>query len=108
MTQAHSALDETLNALQGGLSSVSPSAAVANIDSWHKTLSGAGLTDIAADLAELKGLLTSGHLDGKAIGKVLSSLGHKTTASASGAPAADMSKLTQLGTVLSGAGKSLS
>lgn len=108
MTQANPALDETLNALQGGLSAVSPSAAVANIDNWHKTLSGAGLTDIAGDLADLKNLLTSGNLDGKAIGKVLSSLGQKTTASASSAPAADMSKLTQLGSVLSGAGKSLS
>lgn len=108
MTQGTSELDTTLNALQGGLTSISPSAAVSNIEGWHKTLSDAGLTDIADDLAELKNLLTSGNLDGKAIGPVLSRLGSKTTDSASGAPEAAMGKLQKLGSTLSSAGKSLS
>lgn len=101
-------LDATLGALQGGLTAVSPAAAVSNIEGWQQKLSGLGLTDVASDLGELKSLLTSGNLDGKQIGAVLTRLGEKTSASASGAPAAETSKLQQLGSVLSAAGKSLS
>lgn len=100
-------LDDTIGALQGGLTSLSPTAAVSNIDGWQQKLSGLGLTDIANDLGELKGLLTSGNLDGKAIGAVLSRLGSKTSASAAGAPAADMPKLQQLGSMLSGVAQTL-
>ncbi|MBC8160032.1 MAG: hypothetical protein H7Z42_02345 [Roseiflexaceae bacterium] len=100
-------LDDTIGALQGGLTSISPTAAVSNIDGWQQKLSGLGLTDVASDLGELKGLLTSGNLDGKKIGAVLTRLGEKTSASASQAPAADMPKLQQLGSMLSGAGKTL-
>lgn len=102
-----SELDGTISALQGGLTSLSPAAAVSNIEGWQQKLSGLGATDIANDLGELKALLTSGNLDGKAIGAVLTKLGSKTTASASGAPAADMGKLQQLGSMLSGVGQTL-
>ena len=101
-------VDDTISALQGGITSLSPAAAVGNIDMWHEKLSGLGLSDIASDLGELKTALTSGNLDGKQIGAIMSRVGQKTMDSASQAPAADMPKLQQLGSMLSGVGKTLS
>lgn len=104
-------IDATIGALQGGLTALSPAAAVSNIENWHSQLQGsddAGLKQIAADLAELKGMLSSGNLNGKSIGALLVSLGNGTTTAAAGAPAGVSAKLMSLGSLLTGAGNSLS
>lgn len=103
-------IDGTISALQGGLTSLSPSVAVSNIQGWEQQLQGSNdpaTQQIAADLGELRQLLTSGSLDGKAIGQVLSRLGTGTTSVAAGAGGAQ-SKLQQLGQLLSKAGETLS
>ncbi len=102
-----SELDQTISALQGGLTSVPPATAVSVIDSFEKQVSSLGATQIATDLSQLKELLTSGSATGPAIGKVLSQLGEQTTSAASGADATVSSKLRQLGQLLADAGKSL-
>jgi hypothetical protein len=109
--QATQDIDATIGALQGGLTALAPAAAVSNIENWHSQLQGsedAGLQKIAADLAELKGLLSSGNLNGKSIGTCLVSLGKGTTAAAAGASGDVSAKLMSLGNLLTGAGNSLS
>lgn len=105
MTAANtSEVDQLISALQGGLTSVPPATAVSIIDSFEQQVRGAGATEIANNLTELKKLLTSGNATGPAIGKVLGSLGQQTTSAASGP---DASKFSQLGKLLSDAGASL-
>jgi ABC-type transporter Mla subunit MlaD len=107
MNSADSTLDTTISALQGGLTSIDATTAVSVIDTWQQTLSGAGLTDIADDLGQLKTALTSSNLDGAQIGEILSRLGSKTSAAAGTAPAEYESRLQQLGQLLSQSGTSL-
>ena len=62
---------------------------------------------IAADLNALKAELSSGNLDGKAIGKLLVQLGTATSDVAGQAEAASQAKLTTLGGLLTKAGSAL-
>ena len=104
---ATSELDQTISALQGGLTAVPPATAVSVIESFEQQVSSLGATQIASALSELKQLLTSGSATGPAIGKVLSQLGEQTTSAASSADATVSGKLKQLGQLLTEAGKSL-
>lgn len=101
-------LDQTISALQGGLTSVPPATAVSVIDSFEQQVQGLGASEIASNLSSLKQLLTSGNATSQDIGQVLTQLGSQTTSAASGADAAVASKLQQLGQLLAEAGKSLS
>ena len=107
MATSTAELDQTISALQGGLTSVPPATAVSVIESFETQVKSLGATQIASGLAELKQLLTSGSATGPAIGKVLSQLGEQTASSASGADATVAAKLKQLGELLSKAGASL-
>ena len=107
---ANSELDGTISALSGGITSLSPTTAVSNIESWESQLQATGkpaLTSIAADLGALRKELTSGKLDGSAIGQLLSKLGKETTATASSAEASSKDKLSTLGSLLTKAGSAL-
>lgn len=101
-------LDQTISALQGGLTSVPPATAVSVIDSFEQQVQDLGASEIASNLSSLKQLLTSGNATSQDIGQVLTQLGSQTTSAASGAEASISSKLQQLGHLLAEAGKSLS
>lgn len=95
----------TLDAAQaaGGLTSLAPDAAVANIDSWISTLEGnPDAAPVVENLRTLRTQLTTTPLDGAAIGQTLSTLGEQTTSVAGGDTA-----LEQLGSALSSAGEML-
>ena len=107
---ANSELDGTISALSGGITSLSPTTAVSNIEGWESQLQATGkpeLTSIASDLGALRAELTSGKLDGSAIGKLLTKLGGATTSVAGSAEAASQSKLSTLGGLLTKAGSAL-
>lgn len=104
---SNSDLDATISALQGGLTSVSPSAAASVVENWISTLKSAGLTEIAATLTRLHTELTSGHLTGAKIGPILTELGTQTEHAAAGAEAGAAGKLTQLASLLTKAGGSI-
>ena len=100
-------LDETIQALNTDLTSIKPEAATEVISTWRRTLShssNADLKQISDELGELKDALTAKSLDGKAIGKLLKSLGKNTTAAAKDADEDVSSKLKQLGQLLTKAG----
>lgn len=95
----------TLDAVQdaGGLTSLAPGAAVANIDGWIAQLEGnADAAPVVENLQTLKTQLTTDPLDGAAIGATLMTLGEQTTAAAGGDTA-----LEQLGAALTSAGETL-
>ena len=104
-------LDNTNAALEGGVSSLTPSAAVRVIDLWHGTLKNAERDDlhmIANLLSELKDALLADRPDGRTIGSLMSRLGEQTTSAAAGADDARLSpKLEHLGALLSRAGSAL-
>ncbi len=107
---ADSELDGTIDALSGGITSLSPTTAVSNIEGWESQLEASGkpeLSSIATDLGSLRAELTSGKLDGSAIGALLSKLGKETSAVADGAEASTQAKLSTLGSLLSKAGSAL-
>lgn len=95
-------LDSTIAALQGGLTSVPPEAAVSVIESWQQQLQG---TEIAETLGQLKLALTGG--GGGTVASILSDLGSQTAAAAGSASGEPASKLQQLGQLLSQAGDSI-
>ncbi|MCY7273191.1 MAG: hypothetical protein LH702_05465 [Phormidesmis sp. CAN_BIN44] len=97
-------LDSTIAALQGGITSLPPEAAVSAIESWQSQLQG---TEIAETLSELKMALEGSGTGSSSIGEILSDLGSQTTTSAGTATGDAMSKLQQLGQLLSKAGSSL-
>ena len=102
-------LDQTITALDGGLTSLSPQAATSNIDGWIQTLSGnESLAGIAGGLRELKTALTSSPLDGGKIGQLLTSLGSQTTSAAATADPESSAKVARLGGMLEKAGTALS
>ena len=107
-TSSTTELDQTISALQGGLTSVPPATAVSVIDSFEQQLQSLGKSEIASNLSSLKQLLTSGSATGADIAQALTQLGSQTKGAASGADAALSSKLQQLGELLTEAGKSLS
>ncbi|KAM3090136.1 hypothetical protein ACKFKG_30715 [Phormidesmis sp. 146-35] len=96
-------LDSTIAALQGGLTSLPPEAAVGAIESWQQQLQG---TEIAETLGELKQALTAG--GGASISEILADLGSQTSSAAGSASGDAASKLQQLGQLLSQAGSSIS
>ena len=107
---ADSELDDTISALSGGITSLSPTTAISNIEGWESKLQATGkpaLTGIAADLNALRAELSSGRLDGAAIGQLLSSLGKSTTDVADEADESNKGKLTTLGSLLTKAGSAL-
>ena len=94
-------LQQTIDALSGGLQSVPASAAVANVTSWHQTLDGVpGAETVVDHLASLKSALESGDLEGAAA--LLPDLGAATESLAPDAPAADRDGLRQLAAALQG------
>jgi hypothetical protein len=104
-------LENTNAALEGGVTSLAPSAAIRVIDQWYDTLKNAErdeLNGIANLLAELKDALQADRLDGRTIGSLMLRLGERTTSAAADADDARLSpKLEHLGTLLSRAGTSL-
>lgn len=95
----------TLDAVQeaGGLTSLAPGAAVANIDGWIAALDGnEAAAPVVENLQTLKTQLTTDPLDGSAIGATLVALGEQTVAAAGGDAA-----LEQLGSALTSAGQTL-
>ncbi|MBC8123387.1 MAG: hypothetical protein H7Y22_16305 [Gemmatimonadaceae bacterium] len=102
-TSISSDLDQTIAALQGGLTSIPPETAVAVIESWQQKLQG---TDLADDLGQLKAALSGGSASAS-VSSLLSDLGEDTTETASSASGDVASKLQQLGQLLSQAGTSL-
>ena len=106
-TSSTTELDQTISALEGGLTSVPPATAVSVIDSFEQQVQSLGASEIASNLSALKQLLTSGSATGSDIGQVLVQLGSQTTSTASSADASISSKLQQLGQLLTEAGNSL-
>lgn len=97
-------LDSTIAALQSGITSLPPEAAISAIESWQSQLQG---TEIAETLGELKMALDGGSSSSTPISEILSDLGSQTTAAAGTVTGDAMSKLQQLGQLLSQAGSSL-
>lgn len=99
-------LDSTISALQGGLTSIPPETAVANIESWQQQVQDAA-PELASALGELKTALTGGSATPAALGQLLSKIGSQTSAAGASAGGEAGSKLQQLGTMLSQTGSSL-
>ncbi|RYU75326.1 hypothetical protein [Hymenobacter persicinus] len=96
-------LNETVRALQNGLTALPLSAAMDNTEAWQQEflLSGIpGLQDIAREIGTLQSLLTAGKLNGPAIGSSLSLLGTQTNQYAFQAPAEQQAALRSLGDLL--------
>lgn len=104
-------LENTSAALEAGVTTLAPGAALRVIDTWYGTLKNAERDDlhaIANLLAELKDELQADRLDGAAIGSLMLRLGEQTTSAAADADDARLSpKLERLGTLLSRAGTTL-
>ncbi|SNC68278.1 hypothetical protein SAMN06265337_2238 [Hymenobacter gelipurpurascens] len=105
-------LTETLQALQGGLTSIPISTASTTIDQWQEVLQQSGipaLQDIDRELGNLQSLLTVGAsgLDGQAIGRSLSMLGSQTSQVAATAAPELRASLTPLADFLLKAGGKL-
>lgn len=78
---------DVLSAIEsaGGLTKLAPATAVSVIDGFANALSQrAGSEAITGELASLKSELTSGNIDGGKVGRLLQSLGQRTTAAAGG------------------------
>lgn len=97
-------LDSTIAALQSGITSLPPEAAISAIESWQSQLQG---TEIAETLGELKMALDGGSAGSSSVGEILSDLGAQTASAAGTASGDAASKLQQLGQLLSQAGSSL-
>lgn len=96
-----SQLDDTLNALQGGLAAAA-GAAGPNIAGWIKTLQGnPQLAGISAELQNLHDNLSSGASDTSALASSLNTLGEHTMKIADAATPDAQDKLRQLGQALS-------
>ncbi len=100
-------LNSTISALQGGLTSLPPEAALANIESWQEQLKGAA-PEVASALGELKTALSSGNASGQSIAQVLKKLGTQTSDAGKSAGGDAGSQLQQLGQMLTQAASSLS
>lgn len=94
-------LQQTIQALQGGITNVDPGTAVSNVSSWEQTLGGVpGGEAISGQLSQLRSMLESGDLDGAAA--MLPSLADATESVAGNAPSADQQGLRQLAGLLRG------
>ena len=79
--------NETMDAIRGagGLTGLTPQAAVTTIDEWIVKLGGLdGTDDLVADLRQLKTALSGGELDGARIGGLLQEIGSETRRLAAG------------------------
>lgn len=100
-------VDETISALEGGLTNIPLDAALANIEGWQGTLEGSGdpeLQELGGLLGDLALELQAETLNPAEIGNLLSSLGEGTSTAAE---SAGDNGLARLGTLLSDAGDSL-
>ena len=100
-------VDETISALQGGLTSVPIDAAVANIEGWQSQLEGSDdpiVQGIVTSLGELSTALQADTVNSTEVGNLLTSLGADTI---SAAEDAGDGQLTNLGNLLLEAGTSL-
>lgn len=100
-------VEETIAALEGGLTSIPLEAAIANIEGWEEQLSGsddAAVQSIADQLGQLREALSADEIDGAEVGGLLTSLGTETAAAGEGA---GDDQLVQLGDLLAQAGASL-
>jgi hypothetical protein len=104
-------LDDTIAALEGGLTTLSIDAALRIVRLWEETLRGSDrpeLNPLAELLSELHEALSADRLDGPAIGDLLVQLGEETTAAAADTEDDRVGPaLERLGTVLKAAGTSL-
>jgi len=102
-------LDATISALQGGLTSLPPEAAVSNLDSWQQQLQGIpGADPIASGLAELKVALVNGSASSQSVAELLTELGVQTASASENVTDSTIAgKLQQLGQMLTQAGSSL-
>ena len=100
-------LNSTISALQGGLTSLPPEAALANIESWQQQVQGAA-PEVASALGELKTALSSGNASGQSIAQVLKKLGTQASDAGKSAGGDAGSQLQQLGQMLTQAAGSLS
>lgn len=76
-------LTQTAEALDSGLTSLTPSAALTIIETWRSACreqTGLDLGPVAEGLGTLHGLLSADRLDGRAIGRTLASLAEATRA----------------------------
>lgn len=72
----------TLKAIAAGATSMTPAAAVKNIEAWEahlETVEVAGAKGLSADLGRLKKLLQAESLDGAAIGKLMVKIAGQTS-----------------------------
>ena len=103
---ATSDLDATISALQGGLTSIPPEAAVSNIESWQGQLQEAA-PEIANLLGELKTALMTGSVTPESLSELLTDLGVETATVGESAGGEAGAKVEELGAMLSQAGASL-
>ena len=78
-------LDQTAAALDGPISSLTPSAALGLVDHWRTACldaEGLELSGVAAGLSDLRDLLSGDSLDGRAIADTLAGLAEATRAAA--------------------------
>lgn len=109
-TAATPGLQETIQALQGGLTALPAEAAVENIDGWREALAGSNnplAREVYTDLGELKTELTSGSIDGERVGVLLVDMGIATQRLSISAEGETAAGLSQLGGLLTDAGYSL-
>ena len=79
-------LNQTAEALESGLTSLTPAAALSIIETWQSACqnqTGLDLGPVAEGLDTLHGLLSADRLDGSAIGRTLSGLAEATRAAMS-------------------------
>ena len=90
---ANDLLNATVHSLKNGLTGIPVSAAIDNTETWQQQLLQSGepaLQDIGRGIGNLQSLLSSGSLDGGAIGRSLSMLGAQTNQAAATAPTAPL------------------
>ena len=98
-------VDETIAALEGGVTNLPLDAALANIEGWQATLEASDDTAVqalGAQLGELATALQAETIDGAEVSGLLTSLGEGTVAAAAGD-----AQLESLGNLLTQAGGSL-
>ncbi|HEX8386454.1 MAG TPA: hypothetical protein VF576_09735 [Rubricoccaceae bacterium] len=81
-------LDQTVDVLDSGVTTLTPSAALTIIERWREAClrdeGGLDLEAVASGLDDLHGLLSADRLDGRAIGRTLAGLADATAAVAAG------------------------
>lgn len=103
-------VEGTIDAVQGGLTTLAPSAALANINGWIETLRSPEYADneeiqeVATILEELRAELSEPTLDTDDIGQLLEELGTNTVEVGT---AAGNASVTRLGELLGQAGEQL-